>query len=68
MGKHSNVILYDTKTKIILGCIHNVGEEKSQVRELVGGLPYIYPPKKEKKDLLKTSKQEFELLKNILKT
>ena len=63
MGKHSNIILYNSKTKSILGCIHNVGEEKSQIRELSGGLPYVYPPKKEKKDLIKTSKQEFEILK-----
>ena len=64
MGKHSNVILYNTENNIILGCIHNVGEEKSQIRELSGGLPYVYPPKKEKKDLLKTSEKEFEILKN----
>ena len=66
MGKHSNIILYDTASADerikgqILGCIHNVGEEKSQVRELSGGLPYVYPPRKEKKDFLKTEKEEFE--------
>lgn len=55
MGKHSNVILYNAETKIILGCAHNVGAEKSKERELQGLLPYIYPPKKRKKNLLKTS-------------
>lgn len=44
MGKHSNVILYDRETKIIIGCAHNVGSEKSRYRELQGGLSYIYPP------------------------
>ena len=44
MGKHSNVILYDRETSIIIGCAHNVGEEKSRYRELKGGLKYIYPP------------------------
>ena len=44
MGKHSNVILYDRETKIIIGCAHNVGSEKSRYRELQGGLKYIYPP------------------------
>ena len=44
MGKHSNVILYDRETKIIIGCAHNVGPEKSRYRELQGGLNYIYPP------------------------
>ena len=44
MGKHSNIILYDRKTSIIIGCAHNVGVEKSRYRELQGGLKYIYPP------------------------
>lgn len=47
MGKHSNVILYDKETSIIIGCAHNVGSEKSRYRELQGGLKYIYPPKSE---------------------
>ena len=45
MGKHSNVILYNYDTNIIIGCAHNVGAEKSREREVFGGLPYIYPPK-----------------------
>ena len=67
MGKHSNIILYNVDGSNgrfageILGCMHNVGEEKSQIRELSGGLPYVYPPKKNKKDLLKTDKSEFDL-------
>jgi predicted ribosome quality control (RQC) complex YloA/Tae2 family protein len=44
MGKHSNVILYDRESYIIIGCAHNVGSEKSRYRELQGGLKYIYPP------------------------
>ena len=48
MGKHSNVILYDKETNVIIGCAHNVGSEKSRYRELQGGLKYIYPPKSEK--------------------
>ena len=43
MGKHSNVILYDRESKIIIGCAHNVGPEKSRYRELQGGFTYIYP-------------------------
>lgn len=45
MGKHSNVILYDRETSLIIGCAHNVGPEKSRYRELQGGLNYILPPK-----------------------
>ena len=44
MGKHSNIILYDKESSVIIGCAHNVGAEKSRYRELQGGLKYIYPP------------------------
>lgn len=46
MGKHSNIILYNYDTNMILGCAHNVGAEKSKDREMAGGLPYVYPPVK----------------------
>ena len=59
MGKHSNIILYNTDNNIILGCAHNVGAEKSKERELSGGLPYIYPPKQDKKNLLMTRSDYF---------
>lgn len=52
MGKHSNVILYNYDTNMILGCAHNVGAEKSREREMYGGLPYVYPPKQNKIDIL----------------
>ena len=55
MGKHSNVILYDYESKNILGCLHNVGEEKSRERELAGGFLYTYPPRKNKKFIEQTS-------------
>ena len=49
MGKHSNIILYDRESKIIIGCAHNIGAEKSRYRELKGGSKYIYPPKNDLK-------------------
>ncbi len=52
MGKYSNVILYNYDTNIILGCAHNVGAEKSREREMYGSLPYVYPPKQNKMDIL----------------
>lgn len=45
MGRHSNVVLYNYDTNVIIGCMHNVGAEKSREREIIGGLPYAYPPK-----------------------
>lgn len=52
MGKHSNIILYNDDTNVIIGCAHNVGAEKSSVREMAGTLPYVYPPKQIKSDIL----------------
>ena len=68
MGKHSNMILYNADTKIIVGCAHNVGEEKSKTRELAGGLSYVYPPKYYKKDISLISKEEFLSLSKSINT
>ena len=54
MGKHSNVILYNYDTNVILGCMHNIGAEKSREREMAGGLNYVYPPKNKREDYLNT--------------
>lgn len=66
MGKYSNIILYNYDTNVILGSAHTVSSEKSREREIAGGLPYIYPPKPDKIDLLQISFSEFfELAKAI---
>ncbi|MBR2525077.1 NFACT family protein [bacterium] len=63
MGKHSNIALYNTKTGIIYGCAHNVGSEKSRDREMRGNVPYVYPPKQNKRDFLSYNGQiNFETL------
>lgn len=65
MGKHSNVILYNVRNKNILGSMHNISSEKSSVREVYGGINYIYPPAQHKTDILKTSYGAFcEVVKN----
>ena len=63
MGKYSNVILYNYDTNVIIGCAHNVSSEKSRERELYGMLPYVYPVKQRKKNLLKV---DFETFKNLI--
>lgn len=63
MGKYSNVILYNYDTNVIIGCAHNVSSEKSRERELYGMLPYVYPVKQKKKNLLKT---DFETFKSVI--
>lgn len=65
MGKHSNIILYNADTNIIIGCAHNVGAEKSREREMAGTLPYIYPPKQHKFDILNISGEITEPLENF---
>lgn len=60
MGKYSNVILYNLKTGIIIGCAHNVGEEKSKIRELAGTLPYVYPVPQDKADICGENFEEFK--------
>lgn len=60
MGKHSNVILYNYDTNVIIGCAHNVSSEKSRERELYGMLPYVYPPKQKKKSLLRATFDSFK--------
>ena len=65
MGKHSNIILYNSKNKIIIGSIHNISQDKSSIREIYGGINYIYPPQKQKLDILQTSYSTFyEIAKN----
>lgn len=60
MGKYSNVILYNVKTGIIIGCAHNVGEEKSKIRELAGTLPYVYPVPQDKTDICGENFEDFK--------
>lgn len=65
MGKHSNIILYNAQNKTIIGSIHNISEAKSSVREIYGGIKYIYPPIQQKLDLLNVSYSTFyEIAKN----
>ena len=59
MGKYSNIILYNSTTKIIIGSAHNIGEEKSRNRQIIGGLPYEYPPIQMKKFIETTPFQDF---------
>ena len=59
MGKHSNIILYNATNKIIIGAMHNISADKSSIREIYGGINYIYPPLKQKLDILNTGYSTF---------
>lgn len=65
MGKYSNIILYNAQNKDIIGVAHNISSDKSSVRELYGGIKYIYPPLKEKLDILKVSYATFHSYQSI---
>ncbi len=66
MGKHSNIILYNYETNMMMGCAHNVSSEKSREREVAGGLPYIYPPEQNKLDINRVSQEEFLRFINVV--
>jgi predicted ribosome quality control (RQC) complex YloA/Tae2 family protein len=50
MGKHSNIILYDEKSGLILDGIKRYSHALSRHREVLPGKPYLAPPPQDKKD------------------
>lgn len=59
MGKHSNIILVDPASGMILDSAMHVTVAISQYRQVVPGRPYVSPPSQDKADLLRVSQQEF---------
>ena len=51
MGKHSNIILIDTKSNIILDSIKRIPISISRQRQVLPGLEYILPPSQNKLDI-----------------
>ncbi len=63
MGRHSNIILMDEDTGIILDGIHHVTPAISQFRLVLPGQPYVAPPDQGKENPLHVSESRFiELL------
>jgi predicted ribosome quality control (RQC) complex YloA/Tae2 family protein len=44
MGKHSNIIAIDESTGRIIDSIKRISPDLSRYRQLLPGLPYVYPP------------------------
>ncbi len=63
MGQRSNIILCDCNYKI-LDAVKRVDETKSQIREILPGIFYEFPPLQEKSDIV--SDDIFTIVKNIL--
>ncbi|MDW5300572.1 MAG: NFACT RNA binding domain-containing protein [Sedimentibacter sp.] len=58
MGKHSNIIFVNTKTKIVIDAIKRIAENISSVRQIYPGLTYVTPPA-DKINPLEVSKELF---------
>jgi predicted ribosome quality control (RQC) complex YloA/Tae2 family protein len=59
MGKHSNIILVDPATGMILDSALHVTLAISQYRQVIPGRSYVSPPSQDKRDPLAVSQNEF---------
>ncbi|MED4124508.1 NFACT RNA binding domain-containing protein [Halalkalibacterium halodurans] len=58
MGRHSNMILVDPKTNVILDSIKHVSLAQSSVRPVLPGQPYTRPPAQGKANPLTATKED----------
>ncbi len=58
MGRHSNIILVK-EDHTIVDSIKHISLDKSSVREVLPGRPYVYPPNQEKQNPLETTEDAF---------
>ncbi len=59
MGRHSNIILVDAASGMVLDSIKHIGPALSRVRTVRPGVPYAAPPSQGKLDPLSVSEDEF---------
>ncbi|HCF50411.1 MAG TPA: fibronectin/fibrinogen-binding protein [Syntrophomonas sp.] len=59
MGRHSNIILINPETGIIIDAIKKFGSDVSSYREVLPGKPYIAPPGQNKLNPLETEYESF---------
>lgn len=59
MGKHSNIILVNQTTKIIIDSIKHISPFLNSFRTLQPGALYIYPPTNDKVNFFKAEKADF---------
>ncbi len=63
MGKYSNLILLN-ENHIIIDAIKHISSEVSRFREILPGIPYIYPPKTQKFSLLDINEEKLDEILN----
>lgn len=59
MGKHSNIILVDKNSGVIIDSIKRIPFSISRQRQVLPGLKYKYPPSQEKINVFKSKYNEF---------
>ena len=59
MGKHSNIILINAETGVILESIKHIDETMNRYREILPGLPYTPPPQSDKLHPLTLEYEQF---------
>lgn len=60
MGKHSNIVLVDLHTERIIDSIKRISIDVNRYRQLLPGLPYIYPPNQGKRSLFQLTSGDME--------
>lgn len=60
MGKHSNIILINPETGLIIDGIKRYSHAVSRHREVLPGIPYVAPPAQHKKDPRTVSYEDLE--------
>lgn len=59
MGKHSNILLVDPDSNLVVDGIHRYSHSVSRYREVLPNRPYLPPPKQDKVDPRKLSEDRF---------
>jgi len=61
MGKHSNIILVEPATNMIIDGVKRFSHAVSRYREVLPGRPYLPPPSQEKLNPLSVTEEQFRL-------
>lgn len=67
MGKHSNLVLTDS-SNIIVDAVKHLDSSMNRFREVLPGLPYVYPPGGDKLNPLLSSSEDFNRMLSVSDT
>ncbi len=66
MGRHSNMLLLDSDSSMIIDCARHVTSRVNRYRELLPGRPYVLPPTQRKADLTRLPDLTSDCVKDVL--